>query len=217
MSRTSQTFLLNCYIIPFNQICCLLFLFQLPVQQKLSKTTVASLVPVQTATPQLQTIKTASVARKSPPIIPIRTQSPATLVHAPDANAAPIVIDDDVPAVAVVQNAVVTEHVVQSGVQNKTPARLTPVQQQQILQTLKQKVMPVQQAVVGTQYKTIAKQKPVAVQLAKQQAVPGTSLLTHGKTIVAGKYHTNNNVVESTKTANSIVVHFTTDNIFLEC
>lgn len=184
------------------------------MQQKLSKTTVASLVPVQTNTPQLQTIKTASVARNSPPI-PIRPQSPATLTQTPDTNAAPIVIDDDVPAVTVVQSAVLTEHVVQSGVQKKTPARLTPVQQQQILQTLKQKVLPVQQAVVGTQYKAIAKQKPMAVQLAKQ-AVPGTSLLTHGKTIVAGKYHTNNKVLESTKTSNNIL-HFTTDYIFFGC
>lgn len=158
------------------------------MQQKPLKHAAASSMPVQTVTPQLQTIKAASVARNSPPIT-IRPQSPAAPTQTlSDTNAAAIVIDDDVSAITIQQNPVVTEQVVQSGVRNKGPARLTPIQQQQILQTLKQKVLPVQQTVVGTQYKTIAKQKPVAVQLAKQQAVPGTSLLTHGKTIVAGKY-----------------------------
>lgn len=147
--------------------------------------------------PQLQSVKSVPIARSSPPIqaqspasaIPVATQSPTiTVVTTPDSDSSTIVIDDDVPPVTLSPSPLVQEQVVQSGMQNKVQARLTAIQQQQILQTLKQKVLPVQQTVAGSQYKAIAKQKPVAVQLAKQQPVPGTSLLTHAKNVVPGEF-----------------------------
>ncbi|KAF5302938.1 hypothetical protein FQA39_LY02118 [Lamprigera yunnana] len=69
----------------------------------------------------------------------------------------------------------VHEQVIQSGVQNKiSQPRLTPAQQQQILQSLKQKVLPLQQTVTSSQYRAVAKiQKP-------------TPILTHNKVIADG-------------------------------
>ncbi|KAF2900365.1 hypothetical protein ILUMI_05821 [Ignelater luminosus] len=94
---------------------------------------------------------------------------------------------------------VVQEQVIQSGVQNKvTQQRLTPAQQQQILQTLRQKVLPLQQTVMSSQYRAVSKQKAGSVQMQKQ--IQPTSLLGQVKVSTTDVASSSKPIITSTQT-----------------
>lgn len=75
------------------------------------------------------------------------------------------------------------DHVVaQQGVQIKTHGNLTPAQQQQILQTIKQKILPSASVLTNQQQHLVLKQKSGIMQVQKQNVgVSGTQIIAQQK------------------------------------
>lgn len=167
-------------------------LFQTVTQQKLNsqqirvelndkiEQKVQSKVPIsiqqqilQTITPQqLQNIKNVALLRNV-----THRQSPQT-------------ITTQGQTITISQNSMNSQHIpvnttlaVSKNTETGTPqirvqqASLTPTQQQQILQSLKQKVLPVQSTVLSGQQQVILKHKGSMAQIPKQIQSSGTSLL----------------------------------------
>ncbi|KAF5284990.1 hypothetical protein FQR65_LT02301 [Abscondita terminalis] len=135
------------------------------VEQKVIEAKLQNRIPasvqqqiLQSVTPQLHTIKNTTIlksaASNSPTHSVVSVNSEFTQSN--------VSIKDSVITVSASQSPIVQEHVIQSGVQNKiAQPRLTPAQQQQILQSLKQKALPLQQTVMSSQYRAVSKlQKP---------------------------------------------------------
>ncbi|KAK5643642.1 hypothetical protein RI129_007487 [Pyrocoelia pectoralis] len=133
---------------------------------------------LQSVTPQLQSIKTTTVIKapssNSPTPSGITTIS--SVIHSHTSGAS----SKDVTVTTSQQPIIIQDQVIQSGIQNKaSQPRLTPAQQQQILQSLKQKVLPLQQTVMSSQYRAVSKiQKPSASPLLGQAKVITSDGLT---------------------------------------
>ncbi|KAK4887042.1 hypothetical protein RN001_003313 [Aquatica leii] len=125
---------------------------------------------LQSVTPQLHGIKNTTLLKSTSSNSPTHVMSVSA-----DFTQANLNIKDSIITVSASQSPIVQEQVIQSGVQNKiAQPRLTPAQQQQILQSLKQKALPLQQTVMSSQYRPVAKlQKPTSA----------SPLLGHAKVI----------------------------------
>ncbi|KAK9885726.1 hypothetical protein WA026_012495 [Henosepilachna vigintioctopunctata] len=119
---------------------------------------------IQNVTPQqLQNIKNVTLLRNSSPS--------ATLTSTSDmAEVQSVTVTVSKPIVSM------SDQIVQPGIQIKTPNNLTPAQQQQILQTIKQKILP-QTMLASQQQQLLLKQKMVQVQKQNQNSTSSISLL----------------------------------------
>lgn len=127
---------------------------------------------IQSVTPQhLQTIKNVTL---------LRTQSTQNLTLATSASTTsqPAVDQSNIVTVAVSKPDSITS---QPSVHIKTHANLTPAQQQQILQTIKQKILPNSGILNNQQQQIILKQKSGILQLQKQNATIGSSQVAQQK------------------------------------
>ncbi|KAJ8971434.1 hypothetical protein NQ314_000690 [Rhamnusium bicolor] len=121
---------------------------------------------IQSITPQqLQNIKNVTLLRAQPnqnvnltPVATISSQSSSE--------------QNNVVTVAVTKQ---DQIVGQQGVQIKTHGNLTPAQQQQILQTIKQKILPNAGLLTNQQQQIILKQKSGVMQVQKQNAIGSTT------------------------------------------
>ncbi|KAL3265603.1 hypothetical protein HHI36_009807 [Cryptolaemus montrouzieri] len=122
---------------------------------------------LQNVTPQqLQNVKNVTLLRNSSPV-----QAPVLSTSSTKTGELQSV------TVTVSKPVSMSEQMVQPGIQIKTPNNLTPAQQQQILQTIKQKILP-QTVLASQQQQLLLKQKMAQVQ--KQTQAPGISLLGQG-------------------------------------
>ncbi|KAB0799407.1 hypothetical protein PPYR_07287 [Photinus pyralis] len=146
-------------------------------EQKMNETKVQHRVPIsvqqqllQSVTPQLQAIKATTVIKANSPT-PNVIPSTCSVIQSSALQAKEIVVTTSQ------QPVVIQDQVIQTGIQNKVAQpRLTPAQQQQILQSLKQKALPLQQTVMSSQYRAVSKiQKPSTSPLVQGQAKVITS------------------------------------------
>ncbi|XP_044747867.1 nuclear factor related to kappa-B-binding protein isoform X2 [Coccinella septempunctata] len=121
---------------------------------------------------QLQNIKNITLLRNNSPIQNIDLSSTILTSTSSDSNEVKSI------TVTVSKPTSLTEQMVQPGIQIKTPNNLTPAQQQQILQTIKQKILP-QTVIASQQQQLLLKQK--LVQKQGQSTAPGISLLGPAK------------------------------------
>lgn len=147
---------------------------------------------LQSVAPQLQNIKNVTLLRN-----PTSLQSTTNISNSSVQNTVNITFsqpnisqikDATIVDSSTTQSPIIQEQVIQSGVQNKiSQPRLTPAQQQQILQSLKQKALPLQQTVISSQYRAVSKSKIVNTPLQKQtQPITAPSLLGQTKVVTSG-------------------------------
>lgn len=135
---------------------------------------------LQNVTPQqLQNIKNITLLRNNSPIQNIDLSSSILTSTSSDSNEVKSI------TVTVSKPTSLAEQIVQPGIQIKTPNNLTPAQQQQILQTIKQKILP-QTVIASQQQQLLLKQK--LVQKQGHNTTQGISLLGPAK-INTGKGH----------------------------
>lgn len=121
---------------------------------------------------QLQNIKNITLLRNNSPIQNIDLTSSILTSTSSDSNEVKSI------TVTVSKPTSLSDQITQPGIQIKTPNNLTPAQQQQILQTIKQKILP-QTVIASQQQQLLLKQK--LVQKQGQTTAPGISLLGSSK------------------------------------